>query len=186
MLAEHPDSAQFKIVQRSKLFEHASNAFRVNTRNLEAIVFVERILNYDWSDEALDVIFANGGGNSSIGFCQVKIKTAYWIEKQLTDSTSKFFPGKEYSNLLSISDSPVELIQKLVNDSLNILYAAGYLRIIQTYWEKAGFQINDRPDILGTLYSAGIFHRNGEIRKPNKNPQPNEFGRLVLKYLELF
>ena len=186
MLAEDADSAWTKINQNYALFENASNAFRVDIKHLEAVVFVERFLNYDWSDEALDVIFANGGRNSSIGFCQVKIKTAYWIEKQLNDSTSKFFPGREYSNLLGISDSPIELIQKLVNDSLNILYAAGYLRIIQTYWEKAGFQINNRPDILGTLYSAGIFRHNGEIRKPNKNPQPNEFGRLVLKYLDLF
>jgi hypothetical protein len=136
--------------------------------------------------DALDVIFADAGRNSSIGFCQVKIKTAYWIEKQLNDSTSKFFPGKEYSNLLTVSDAAAELMRKLVNDSLNILYAAGYLRIIQAYWEKAGFQINGRPDILGTLYSTGMFRPNGEIRRPNGNPKANEFGKLVIRYLNLF
>lgn len=186
LFAEDPDSAQFKIKQRDELFRYASSRFDITPQYLKAIVFVERILNYDWSDDALDVIFASAGRNSSIGFCQVKIKTAYWIEKQLTDSTSSFFAGKEYSDLLTVSDSPAELMRKLVNDSLNILYAAGYLRIIQTYWEKAGFPINDRPDILGTLYSTGMFHPNGEIRKSNKNPQPNEFGKLVLRYLNLF
>jgi hypothetical protein len=186
LFAEDPDSAQAKIKQRNELFEYASNVFSVNIKHLETIVFVERILNYDWSDDALDVIFANAGRNSSIGFCQVKIKTAYWIEKQLSDSTSAFFPGGEYSDLLSVSHSPAELMRKLVNDSLNILYAAGYLRIIQTYWEKAEFRINDRPDILGTLYSTGMFQPSGEIRKPNKNPESNEFGNLVLRYLNFF
>lgn len=186
MLAEEPDSTWFKINQRNELFQHASSAFKVNIRHLKAIVFVERILNYDWSDDALDIIFARAGRNSSIGFCQVKIKTAYWIEKQLSDSTSKFFPRKEYSDLLNTSKSPVELMEKLTNDSLNILYAAGYLQIIQTYWEQAGFPINDRPDILGTLYSTGIFHPTGKIRKPNENPKPNKFGKLVFQYLNLF
>jgi len=28
---------------------------------------------------------------------------------------------------------------------------------------------DDRPDVLGTLYSTGVFHPSGELRKPNKN-----------------
>jgi hypothetical protein len=67
MLAEDADSAWTKINQNHGLFENASGAFGVDIKYLEAVVFVEGFLNYDWSDEALDVIFANGGGNSSIG-----------------------------------------------------------------------------------------------------------------------
>ena len=186
LLAEAPDSARVKINQRNTLFHRASSAFNINVTYLKAIVFVERLSNFDWTDDALDIIFAKAGRNSSIGFCQVKIKTAYWIEKQLSDSTSAFFPGKAYSNVMAVSKSPAELMDKLNNDTLNIRYAAGYLRIMQTFWEKAGFPIDDRPDVLGTLYSTGMFHPTGELRKPNENPKSNRFGKLVLKYLELF
>jgi hypothetical protein len=69
---------------------------------------------------------------------------------------------------------------------LNILYAAAYIRIIQSLWEKNGFSINKRPDIIGTLYSAGLFQVNGKLREPNNKPTANKFGELVLKYLKLF
>jgi hypothetical protein len=99
---------------------------------------------------------------------------------------SAFYPGKKYSKLLTVSDSPLELIRNFVNDSLNVLNAAGYLRIIPTYWEKTGFPIIDSTDLLGTLYSTGMFRPNGEIKRPNRNPKANKFGKLVLQYLDLF
>ena len=85
-----------------------------------------------------------------------------------------------------MSKSPKEIITKLQNDSLNILYAAAYIKIIQTRWQNDGFPIDDRADILGTLYSTGLFYRDGTERKPNKNPKSNWFGKLVLEAQHLF
>jgi len=184
--AEEPDTTIFKIKERKLLFQQAGVCFDINWEYLSAIVFVERTLYYNWTDDALDIILARAGRNSSIGFCQVKIKTAYWTEKQLNDPFSKFYPGEKYRNILKVSESPEELIYKLKNDTLNIYYASAYLQIIQSYWKKAGFPIDNRPDILGTLYSTGIFYNDGRIRKPNKNPKSNEFGKLVLQYLNSF
>lgn len=134
----------------------------------------------------MDVPLARSGYNSSIGFCQLKLKTAYFIEKALSDSTNSFYAGIKYCDLLNVSKNPNEIIHKLLNDSLNIHYAAAYLRIILSYWERAGHNISNRPDILGTLYSTGLFLPSGEVRKPNDNPKENFFGKLVLKYLEKF
>ncbi|MBD3224449.1 MAG: hypothetical protein GF313_06955 [Caldithrix sp.] len=184
--SEHPDSSLTKIEERTIFFKKAASYFNINPKFLKSIVFVERTLNYDWKDDALDIILANAGKNSSIGFCQVKLKTAYWIEKTLSDSSDIFFPGQIYNNILSVSKSPSELIHKLRNDSLNILYAASYIRIIQSYWEKSGFSICNCPDIIGTIYSTGLFFRDGGIREPNSNPKSNFFGSKVLKVLHLF
>lgn len=186
LFAEHPDSAYKEINQRESYFRSSCIKFDINIKTLMAVVFVERILNFDWKDEALDILLAKSGYNSSIGFCQVKMKTAYWIEVQLTDSNSVFYPGKPYKSILPISKSPREIIQKLQNDSLNIHYAAAYVKIIQNYWKKSGYRINNRPDIIGTLYSTGLFLLSGEVRTPNKNPKSNSFGKLVLKYLNNF
>lgn len=186
LFSENIDTALVKINKNNILFENACDIFDVNIKYLKSIVLVERLLNYDWSDDALDEIFARSGLNSSIGFCQVKLKTAYWIEKQIKYSTSKFYPGSKYFGLLKVSKSPLEIIHILQNDSLNILYAAAYIRIIQSLWEKNGFSINKRPDIIGTLYSAGLFQVNGKLREPNNKPTANKFGELVLKYLKLF
>jgi hypothetical protein len=184
--AEHPDSALRKINERQSYFNNASKIFDIEIITLLSVVFVERTLNFDWQDEALDIPLAESGYNSSIGFCQVKMNTAYWIELQLSDSTSAFYPGKTYSNLFKISKSAQEIITNLQNDSLNIHYAAAYLRIIVSFWEKSFCPIADRPDILGTLYSTGLFLPSGAIRKPNKKPISNSFGKLVLKNSKRF
>ena len=180
LFSENSDSAIFVIEKNSKYFNKSANVFDINSAYLKSIVYVERTLNYDWSDQVFDVFFAQSGRNSSIGFCQVKLKTAYWIEKQLNDSTSSFYPGEKYYKKLKLSNSPQEIISKLNNDSLNILYAAAYIRIIQSLWEKSGFPINNRIDILATLYSTGIFQSDGNLRKPHKNPKANRFGKKAV------
>lgn len=173
-----------QLEQHKAIVRLAAKRFQINPLFLSAIIYVERVLNYDWVDEALDLLLARRGYNSSIGFCQVKLKTAYWIEKQLADSSSMFYPGEAYRQILPVSNSPKELIARLSNDSLNIHYAAAYLCIIQSYWQRAGFPIADRPEILGTLYSTGLYRRNGELRLPHAHPKPNYFGEEVLKVLE--
>lgn len=182
--AESPDVTLTKLKERQPLIDDAANKFAVNPHYLTAIIYVERILNYDWTDDAWDAPLAKAGKNSSIGFAQVKLKTAYFIERQLHDPAGPFYPGKLYQNLLQVSKSPNELIAKLTNDSLNILYAAAYLRLMQSRWETAGFSLNQRPDILGTLYSAGLFNNDGTERQPNANPKPNEFGKQVEEALK--
>ncbi|MDP4117003.1 MAG: hypothetical protein Q8903_12760, partial [Bacteroidota bacterium] len=90
--------------------------------------------------------------------------------------------------ILKISKSKSEVISKLNDDRTNILYAAAYIRIILSLWSKSGFPLNNRPDIVGTLYSAGIFDATGEERPPNNNPKPNNFGmvaKLFYKYGKL-
>jgi hypothetical protein len=182
--AESPEVTLTKFKGRQSLIEVAANKFSIHPRYLIAIIYVERTLNYDWTDDAWDVTLAKVEKNSSIGFAQIKIKTAYFIEQQLQDPTSPFYPGKPYENFLPVSNSPKELILKRTNDSLNILYAAAYLRLMQSRWEKAGFPLDQRPDILGTLYSAGLFNNDGTERKPNANPKPNAFGKQVEEALK--
>ena len=92
--AEEPEVALSKINERIELIKEASSIFNIDYKILSAIIYTERTLNYDWRDDALDVIIAEAGLNSSIGFCQVKLKTAYWIEKQL-NTTGKYLLSRE-------------------------------------------------------------------------------------------
>ncbi len=180
---ESKEDALRNILDNKSSILYSSKLFDINPVVLSAIIFTERTLNFDWTDQAFDVMIAELGQNSSIGFCQVKLKTAYFIETQLTDSTGSFYCGKKYSRILDVSENPAELINKLENDSLNIQYAAAYLRIIQSYWSKNGYSIDDKPDIIGSLYQLGLFNKP---RLPHFNPVPNEFGRLTLESLTLF
>jgi len=186
LFGESHEDSYSKIVERKSMVLSASKLFDVNPKYLAAIIYTERTNNYDWTDEAFDEVIARVGQNSSIGFSQVKIKTAYFIEKQLSDSTSKFYCGKKYERILEVSISPFKLIEKLKSDSLNILYAAGYLRLIQTFWSESGYSIDDKPEIIGSLYQLGLFHSDGNVRKPHFYPRSNEFGEKVKDSVTLF
>lgn len=178
--AEDSSETIKKLEARKSLIHNAAVKFDVSESCLKAIIFVERTMNYDWKDDVLDEILAASGLNSSLGFCQVKLKTAYWIENQINNAESEFYPGDKYKGLLKISRSPKELIKKLYSDSLNICYAAAYLRIFQYYWEKSGCPLDNSPEILGTLYSLGPYDNEGILRRPNSHPKPNLFGRNAL------
>ena len=200
LLAEYPDTTLIKLFEQSGNIGYASKTFDIDFVKLKAIIYVERTNNYNWQDEYFDDYLAKKGQNSSIGFCQVKMKTAYWIECQLADSTSEFYPGKpfyatnfakatlvkkasegKYENILPVSQSPQEIIDKLEDDRTNLLYAAAYMRIIQSYWESRGYSIDDRVDIIATIFSYGMFSRQtGEPLKPNSDPKPNKFGKEAL------
>lgn len=75
--AEHPDSTLYKILLNENLIINSCKIFNVNSQILSSIIYVERTLNFTWEDEALDEYLAQVGLNSSIGFCQVKMKTAF-------------------------------------------------------------------------------------------------------------
>lgn len=186
VFSENSDSTIAAIEANNNHFEKAAFAFDINPAFLKSIVYVERSSNFDWKDKIFDVFFAQSGRNSSIGFCQIKLKTAYWIETQITDTLALYNPGKNYTSLLSVSKSPNELIVKLKVDSINIFYAAAYLKIITSYWKKAGFSIDEKPGIIGTLYSIGLFGVDGKPRKPYAYPKANWFGKKVKDSLSKF
>ncbi|MCF7832421.1 MAG: hypothetical protein K9N05_02445 [Candidatus Marinimicrobia bacterium] len=187
LLAEDPDTTLQKLKEQSVNIEYASKTFDIDPMKLKTITYVERTNNYDWRDEYFDDYLAKKGQNSSIGFCQVKMKTAYWIECQLADSTSEFYSGKMYEDILQVSQSPQAIIDKLEDDRTNLLYASAYMRIIQSYWQSRGYSIDDRVDIIATIFSYGIFSRaTGEPLKPNADPKPNWFGEQALDIYKMF
>ena len=186
VFAENHETAYSKVKKNIKYINAAAKSYDINASYLASVIYTERVLNYDWTDELFDLVYIKAGQNGSLGFSQVKLKTAYFIESQYFDSTSIFCPGEKYKQRFSISTTPSMLVDKLLNDSTNIMYAAAYLRILQSYWAKAGYSIDTKPDIIGTLYSMGLFNKDGKVRTPHENPEPNYFGETVLKSIKLF
>lgn len=183
---ENPDTTLNKIRNNYKTIKYSSRLFNINSSLLCSVIYTERTLNYNWEDKALDIVLAQSGLNSSIGFCQIKVGTAYWIEQQLADTNSLYYCGEQYNKILPISKSLNMILKRLQKDSINILYAAAYIKIMELRWEKCGYPISDRPDIIGTLYSTGLFYTNGRERSPRKNPHHNKFGKIVNDSEQLF
>jgi hypothetical protein len=106
----------------------------------------------------------------SLGVTGVKEETAKNIELFLQDEKSEFYPGAKYSHLLdfSTSDPNTERTAR-ITDSHNhyyaYLYTALYIKEIISQWEKAGFPITQRPEIISTLFNIGF-----QGSHPNNDP----------------
>lgn len=114
----------------------------------------------------------------SYGVTGIKNSTAINIENFAKDPKSEFYPGKAFEHLLDF-DSTVNYtyngndtldlrLQRLVqfrNHYYSYLYTAVFLREIKAQWDKAGYPIGDRPEILASLFNLGF-----QKSKPKKHP----------------
>jgi hypothetical protein len=116
--------------------------------------------------------------NLSYGVTGIKENTAQRIERYLKDSTSMYYLGNKYSRLLDYdstinynnqhNDTMSVRVKRLVqykDHYYSYLYAAIYIKQIKTQWEKAGFPIDNRPEILASLFNLGY-----QKSIPKKNP----------------
>ena len=113
-------------------------------------------------------------GNStqfSYGVAGIKIGTAKAVEKNLKDKTSPYYPGLSYQHLLDFttSNTDTERMKRLTDPNnyyYSYLYTGLLLKEEMTQWQNAGYSINNRPEILATLFNLGFARSN-----PNPNPQ---------------
>jgi hypothetical protein len=117
-------------------------------------------------------IFANST-QISLGVMAIKPETAAIIERNLKDTNSLYYLGEERAGLLdypagvSIEDERVKrLSSEADNHFWSYLYGALYIKELMMGWERAGFSINERPEIIGTLYNVGFSQS-----KPKTDPK---------------
>jgi hypothetical protein len=108
-----------------------------------SVIYAERLHNINEFDRA-DFTRAYLGFDASVGFGQIKISTAEWLETHYEE----LFP-------FSISANRTALIDRLYSPDTNIAYSVLYCRVIYNhFYEKYGVF----PDVasLSSYYSRGI------------------------------
>lgn len=119
--------------------------------------------------------------NRGYGVTGILEHTALRIENTLFTPSSPFYPGEYYAQCINLKDSFPEsvvdtiaahkypTIQRLIQGGhhfYSYLYTALLLRQYQSHWEKAGYTLAYRPEILGSLFNLGY-----QKSKPGPNPQ---------------
>ncbi|MBI5540976.1 MAG: hypothetical protein HY951_13005 [Bacteroidia bacterium] len=98
----------------------------------------------------------------SLGVTGVKDFTAMAIERNLKDTSSIYYIGKKYENLLDFTSQvpDTERYYRLVNYRNHFwqyLYTALYLKQVEKQWRTMNFDISNRPEVLTTLYNVGFM-----------------------------
>lgn len=98
----------------------------------------------------------------SLGVSGIKQSTAIKIEEYALNSSSDFYPGADYAELIAYQSKDIHdnaLFDRLTNEKdhyYSYLYTALYLKEITAQWEKAGYDVQNRPDVLVTLFNLGF------------------------------
>ena len=119
--------------------------------------------------------------NRGYGVTGILEHTALRIENTIFNKKSEFYAGDYFQNCINVNDSFPELvndtikahklktIQRLIQRGdhyYSYLYTAFLLRQYQAHWERNGFTLENRPEILGSLFNLGY-----QKSKPKKNPE---------------
>lgn len=108
----------------------------------------------------------------SLGVSGIKQETATKVEEYAQATTSPFYPGPEAAQLLAYSTTEhrdTELFNRLTDEKdhyYSYLYTAIYLKEVEMQWQRAGYEISERPDVLVTLFNLGF-----QASEPKAEPQ---------------
>jgi len=165
------------------LIDSAALVTGVEARLIVACLIGEQIRLFNSARETFKKVLAplktlSLENHFSYGVTGIKPYTALQVQRNLTDTNSAFYLGEKYEHLLDfnsdsfsayVSYDTVDVCRRLVNYKnhyYSYLYAGLILKQIKVQWERAGFDISDRPEILATLYNVGF-----NMSKPKPDPQ---------------
>lgn len=163
------------VAKDKPLIDSVANLTGVEPRMIVAVLVGEQIRLFNSSREAykkwigpLKILSVET--TFSLGVTGIKVPTAQKIERNLKDSTSVFYLGKQYENLLDFESKSVaaERFKRLTdykNHFYSYMYAALNVKQMKVQWERAGYPIDNRPEILATLFNIGF-----EQSIPKENP----------------
>ena len=164
------------VIKDKDLINKVAAETNIEPRMLVSVLIVEQIRLYYTQRELYEKFFeplkilANAN-KMAWGIMSIKEKMAIRTEDNLANRNSPFYPGAQYQHLLDYpadADKAVERYNRLTdghNHYYSYLYGALILKEFTSQWQKADFDISDRPEILATLFNIGFDHS-----QPKQNP----------------
>lgn len=177
----HAQAMRLLQENRSTIVSAADSA-KLDPALLAGIVYVAHTRDHPrWTGDVLEELSSPYREilDCSVGLMQMKESTASSLQEIIRNSS----PNSPVSRPDFIRDygcfQLVKYSQNLHQPDHSANLAACMLRMLCEQWRLAGYPIDDRPEILATLYNLG-----GEKSHPKPNPRPNDFGRRVGKFMQ--
>lgn len=177
-LAHTPEWVAFRqaVAKDKGMIEAISKETGVPPRTLIAVLVPEQMRLFHSDRPLFKKIFEplkilGSQSQFSWGVFGIKDKTARATEAHLLDTSSPFYIGGAFEHALDFktTEPDQERFARIVDEhdhSYAYRYAALYVAQINAQWKNAGYPINDRPEILATLWNLGF-----EKSRPHASPQ---------------
>ena len=168
------------IKKDTAIINSASEKTGIPSRLIIAPLVVEQLRLFYSEREIFKDVFAplkilGNQSQFSWGVMGIKQETARQIESNLKDPQSVWYLGKDFEHILDFNATSstennldTERFERLTDEKdryYSYLYGALYIKQLEKQWERAGFPISGRADIIATLYNIGF-----ENSKPHDTP----------------
>ena len=163
------------VIKDKGAISQAGNKLNISPRMILSVAIVEQLRLYYTQRELFEQVFKPlkilaSANKMAWGVMSIKEKAAIKTEENLKDKNSAFYPGKAYENILDFetADHNKERYERLTDDKnhyYSYLYGGLIMKQVIAQWEKSGYDISSRPEILATLFNIGIQNSN-----PKQNP----------------
>lgn len=165
------------IIKDIPVINQVAAATNISPRLIVSVLIVEQLRLFNSDRELFKSIFAplkilGTQSQFSWGVMGIKQDTAKQIENNLSSTTSPWYISSSYAHILdypaTTTDIDAERFARLTDEHdryYSYLYGALALKETMAQWEKAGFPINGRPEILATLFNIGFEHS-----RPHSDP----------------
>ncbi|MES2134988.1 MAG: hypothetical protein V4449_01970 [Patescibacteria group bacterium] len=171
------------LLKDTEIIARVSSETGVSKRMIATVVIPEQIRFFTSEREVFKSYFEplkilGSLSQFSLGVSGIKQETANMIELNAQDSSSPFYPGSAMQALIAYPagvEHDVELYRRLTDPKdhyYSYLYTALYIKEIQAQWKRAGYDITQNPDVVGTLFNIGF-------QKSNPNPSPVTGGAAI-------
>lgn len=175
------NTESWSVVERAVLKDEAvikrvASELDVNSRTIVSILIVEQLRLYNTQREYFEKFFkplsilANAN-KMAWGVMAIKEITAVDVENNLKNPQSAFYPGKKYEKLLDFNSNDIarERYDRLTNSRdhyYSYLYGGLLVKELITQWDRSGYNISRRPELISTLFNIGFTKS-----KPKADPQ---------------
>lgn len=165
------------LIKDQEIIERVSRETGISSRLLVSCIISEQLRFFTSNRESFKKYFEplkilGTYTQFSYGISGIKMETAKKIEDNLKDTTSPYYLGKNFENVLdyqndiaSIDEARLARFTDSHDHYYSYLYTALFIKEVEKQWENAGYSINGRPEVLATLFNLG-FDRSS----PKENP----------------
>lgn len=164
------------VVKDKDSLNRVGQELNISPRLLLSVAIVEQLRLYYTQRELFERVFKPlkilaSANKMAWGVMSIKEAAAILAEQNLKNKNSDFYLGANYEKLLDFnSNDPVAERYARLTDEKNhyfsYLYGGIIIKQITSQWQKAGYNISDRPEILATLFNIGIQNSH-----PKANPE---------------
>lgn len=163
------------VLKDKETLNKVSSDLKISPRLILSVAIVEQLRLYYTQRELFETVFrplkilANAN-KMAWGVMSIKEPAAILTEQSLKNKQSNFYLGPDYENILNFkTDQPDKERYNRLTDEHNHYYSYLYGGLIikqaVAQWQKSGYDISSRPEILATLFNIGL-----QNSKPKAEP----------------